>query len=160
MIIWFRSVRARAPTTTRVAPNWTKGDQAVDSELSELAQVAAPSWYSHSCLLRLLCQHEVQILNPGGYLSFTGDVHPQREGTSHRAPAPTSPALGTKHTSSYIAGFFFLPFNVIDCHQGVSELLQSILVSLNWMINATAEWRYERECEIEKSITAQGEKSQ
>lgn len=117
--------------TTRVPPNWTKGDHAVDSALSELAQVAAPSWCSHSCLLRLLCQHEVQILNPGGCLSFTGDVHPQREGTSHRAPAPTSPALGTTVHILLHSRLLFLPFNAIDCHQGVSELLQSIPVPLN-----------------------------
>lgn len=68
------------------APNWTKGDHSVDSALPELPQVAAPTWCSHSCHLRLLCQHgEVQLLNPGGYSSFTGDAHPQREQASHRA---------------------------------------------------------------------------
>lgn len=37
------------------------------------------------CYLWLLCQHtEVQLLNPGGCLSFTGDVHPLSQ-SSHRA---------------------------------------------------------------------------
>lgn len=91
------------------------------------------------CYLWLLCQHtEVQLLNPGGCLSFTGDVHPLSQSSQAPPwfPAPTSSALGTTiHILSYsrhkASGLLFVPFNVIDCHQGASELLQCIPVPLS-----------------------------